>query len=99
MISLGRNICPNPPSNFPNPFNPSTTIAFSLPNDSFVSSSIFNIRGQLVATISNRHFESGHHSVIWNGTDDHGRQLGSGIYFYQLKADNIKATRRMILLK
>ena len=65
-----------------------------------VTIEIFNIRGQRVSEIvPNRHYEPGIHSVIWNGTDDNGRFVGSGIYFYRMTVEGFSETRRMLLLK
>jgi len=86
-------------SNFPNPFNPETTIVFSLPIESTVSIDIYNIRGQKVKMLVNGSFESGHHEAIWDGKDDSGRSVSSGIYFYRVQTENDAATRRMLLLK
>jgi hypothetical protein len=88
-------------SQFPNPFNPFTTIAFSLPNASNVEINVYNLRGQLVRRLVNEFFDSGHHSVVWDSTDDFGRTQGSGIYFYRFVAEegNDVITGRMVLLK
>ena len=91
--------------NFPNPFNPSTTIRFALPKASSVSLRIYNIIGQLVATVSNTTLDAGTYSMKWNGTDDAGKQLGSGIYFAKLTASstdgksNFVQTRKLLLMK
>ncbi|MCL2063719.1 MAG: choice-of-anchor J domain-containing protein [Candidatus Cloacimonetes bacterium] len=85
--------------NFPNPFNPDTTIDFNLRSEGHVSIDIFNIRGQKVRSLVNDVLISGHHSVIWNGNDDIGRNVSSGIYFYRLNADGVSETRRMVLMK
>ena len=86
-------------SNYPNPFNPETTIAFLLPVESIVSIDIYNIRGQKVKTLVNDLFESGQHEVVWNGLDDNGRNMASGLYFYRLRSGETTLTRRMVLLK
>ncbi|MCL2064557.1 MAG: S8 family serine peptidase [Candidatus Cloacimonetes bacterium] len=86
-------------SNFPNPFNPETTISFNIAEESIVSIDIFNIRGQRVRRLYEGFSERGTHAVVWNGRDDNGRDLGSGLYFYQLVAGEIVQTRRMVLLK
>jgi hypothetical protein len=85
--------------NFPNPFNPETTIAFSLPRSENVRIEIFNLRGQRVRVLLNDQMERGHHSVLWNGTDSNGDSVGSGIYFYRVQAGSESVTRRMLLLK
>jgi len=85
--------------NYPNPFNPSTKINYSLKENSKVSLNIYNIKGQKVRQLVSDQLSAGQHSVIWNGKDDNGKAVSSGIYFYKLKADNYTNTKRMILLK
>jgi hypothetical protein len=88
--------------NFPNPFNPYTTIQFSVAAElasAHVRLEIFNIRGQRVRTLVNDIKLPGHHSVVWDGRDDHGRSVGSGVYFYRLQAGDFSQTKRMLLLK
>jgi hypothetical protein len=86
-------------SNFPNPFNPNTTISFSLPRESNVNLSIYNIRGQKVKTLLNAKMTDGPHSVVWHGTDACGSSVGSGIYFYRLETEGFSKTSKMVLLK
>ena len=85
--------------NYPNPFNPETTISFALPKECKVNLSIYNIRGQKVKTLVNESKATGSHSVVWNGTDDNGRGVSSGIYFYRLSTDAFSQTYRMVLMK
>ena len=85
--------------NFPNPFNPDTNIHFTLPSDADVRLEIFNVRGQRVRSLISEDLRAGHHSVVWNGTDEHGRTVGSGVYFYRIQAGEFSAIRRMLLLK
>ncbi len=85
--------------NYPNPFNPTTTISFSIPEKNNVKLSIFNIKGQIVKTVINESFESGNHSVIWHGNDESGKPVGSGVYLYQIKTSSKIITKRMMLLK
>jgi hypothetical protein len=88
-------------ANYPNPFNPTTTIVFSVGaiSTSHVSIDIYNIRGQHVRKLVDDVYTDGEHSVVWNGTDEAGRDVASGIYFYRMKTDDFSETRRMILLK
>jgi hypothetical protein len=86
-------------SNFPNPFNPETTISFSIPQDSKVDLSIFNIKGQKKTTLIQEHLPKGKHEVVWSGRDQHNNQVSSGIYFYKLKVSNQESVKRMLLLK
>ena len=85
--------------NYPNPFNPETTIDFNLRAESHVSIEIFNIRGQKVRTLIDDFYGAGNHQAVWTGNDDAGRSVGSGVYFYRMNADGVSATRRMVLMK
>ena len=73
--------------NYPNPFNPTTEIRYDLPEYSHVIISIFNIRGQKVRILTNRPIIAGYHSVIWDGKDEYGNEVGSGIYIYHFYAE------------
>ena len=86
-------------SNFPNPFNPSTTISFSIQYANNVELSIFNIKGQKIATLINEQLSKGIHSINWSGCDHNGNQVSSGIYLYKLKVGNQESVKRMLLLK
>lgn len=86
-------------SNFPNPFNPSTNISFSMQNNSKVELSIFNIKGQKITTLINEQLSKGKHSFVWSGCDQNSHQVSSGIYFYKLKVGNQESVKRMLLLK
>lgn len=86
--------------NYPNPFNSSTCIEFTLPGKSLVKLSIYNILGQRIATLADGQFKAGHHSVSWNGTDDSGREVPTGVYFYSIDANgNDKVVKKMLMLK
>ncbi len=85
--------------NYPNPFNPSTQIAYALPTSGNVSLTIYNILGQSVNTLVNGYREAGAYQETWDGTDNHGSTVASGIYFYRIQADNFVATKKMTLLK
>ena len=85
--------------NFPNPFNPETTIRFSLARRGQVSIVVYNVIGQRVATLADQEFEAGEHQVVWNGRDGSGRQAASGIYLYQIKSEQLTKSRKMILLR
>jgi hypothetical protein len=85
--------------NYPNPFNPRTTIAFTIPKASEISLSIYDISGKFVKSLINEPMAAGYHSVIWDGTDDNGSSVASGVYFYKLKSKGYEETKRMILLK
>lgn len=85
--------------NYPNPFNPSTTINYSLPEESLVTITIFDISGRQISTLINAELSAGYHSISWNSTDDNGNALGAGIYFYSINAGDFRQTRKMLLIK
>ena len=85
--------------NYPNPFNPSTKINFSLKDDSMVSLQIYNIKGQLVKSLVNELKEAGDYTISWNGTDNSNKSVSSGVYFYKMKTQNYNSTKKMILMK
>jgi hypothetical protein len=86
--------------NYPNPFNPTTTISFSIPEESKVDLSIYNIKGQKVKSLVKESFKSGNHSVIWVGNDDTGRPVSSGVYFYKLNVNGkSESVKKCLLLK
>ncbi|MEA2095611.1 MAG: FlgD immunoglobulin-like domain containing protein [Candidatus Cloacimonadota bacterium] len=86
--------------NYPNPFNPTTTISFSVTqNSNFVNLEVFNIKGQKVKQLVNEQLSAGEHQVIWNGKDDNGKTVTSGIYFYKMKSGSYTSTKKMILMK
>jgi photosystem II stability/assembly factor-like uncharacterized protein len=85
--------------NFPNPFNPITTINYQIPKSSNVELLIYNIKGQLVRTLVNSWTEAGKHNVAWEGKNDEGIKISSGIYFYLFEASEFTKVRKMILVK
>lgn len=87
-------------SNYPNPFNPTTTIEFSIQNDSEVDLTIFNLKGQKIKTLANNKFNVGSHSIIWNGDDNLGNPVSSGIYYYELNINGkTEFVKKCLLLK
>ena len=87
-------------SNYPNPFNPTTTISFSIPEDSKVELSIYNIKGQKIKSLLNNQITAGEHSIIWNGEDASGEKVSSGVYLYKLNVNGkIEAVKKCLLLK
>jgi hypothetical protein len=84
---------------YPNPFNNQTMIKYSLFKRTEVSLVIYNVLGQKVRTLVNNERQSGDVSVTWDGKDESGKDLSSGIYFYQLRAGQFTQTKRMVLLK
>jgi hypothetical protein len=85
--------------NVPNPFNPTTEIAFSLAVESRVKLEVFNITGQKVATLLDERMTAGNHTVTWNGRASSGEPAASGVYFYRITAGNFTESRKMLLLK
>ncbi len=86
--------------NYPNPFNPVTTIIFNVPqNTDFVKLDIYNIKGQKVIGLVDTELPPGHHKVTWNGKDDNGKSVGSGLYFYKLITADQKISKKMLLLR
>jgi hypothetical protein len=85
--------------NYPNPFNPTTEIRFSLVAAADVKIDVFNIKGEKVKTLVDDHLDAAFHTITWNGTDDQGRTVGSGIYFYRMRTGKFTSTKKMILMK
>ena len=85
--------------NYPNPFNPETTLNFDIKERTMGTLKIFNIKGQLVRSLINEPINSGPHSIIWDGADNHGNSVSSGIYYYRLKAGEYRAIKSMVLMK
>lgn len=86
-------------TNYPNPFNPSTTIAYSIPTDGNVDLKIYNIKGQLVKTLVRGEQQAGVYEVVWNGDDKNSKQAASGIYFYRLSTKDDIIMKKMLMLK
>jgi hypothetical protein len=85
--------------NFPNPFNPETTIAYDLAAGSRVELSIYNVTGQVVRTLVSEEQQAGRYRIQWSGDDAFGRQVASGIYFYRIQTESTQAVRKLMLLK
>ena len=85
--------------NYPNPFNQSTKIEFTLPKSGFVTLTIYDILGRKARVLVSQPLSSGFKSVFWNGKNDSGKDVASGIYFYQLTAGNLSEIKRLVLLK
>ena len=86
-------------SNYPNPFNPSTTISFDLARSGKARLSVFNVKGQLVKELVDGDLAPGTHRITWNGLDAGGRGVSSGVYFYRLEAGDYVSTRKMLMIK
>ncbi|MCB0278007.1 MAG: T9SS type A sorting domain-containing protein [Calditrichaeota bacterium] len=85
--------------NYPNPFNPTTTIAFDLVESSQVYVYIYNVLGQRVRTLVNGILEAGFKELVWDGRNENGSQLASGVYFYQIITPQFKSAKKMVLMK
>ncbi|MDP8267382.1 MAG: T9SS type A sorting domain-containing protein [Candidatus Tenebribacter davisii] len=97
MISLNQSIISQ---NYPNPFNPETLIKFSIPEDSKVDITVYNVKGQKVKTLVKKDLEKGIHEIIWNSKDDNNKSVASGVYFYQFIVDGkTKKVKKCLLLK
>ncbi len=84
---------------YPNPFNPQTTISFGLPKGSEVELVIYNVLGQKVRTLFHGYFQTGWHNITWDGSDDAGSSMASGVYLLRMKADEFVSTHKMTLLR
>ena len=85
--------------NYPNPFNPSTVIEYALPEASHVRIEIYNLAGQRIKTLISSYHNPGRYKVYWDGTDDNGLKVASGVYIYRLVAGNNIVAKKMLLLK
>jgi hypothetical protein len=86
-------------NNYPNPFNPSTNIEYSVPRSAHVEIAIFNVTGQRVRTLVDADKAAGKYTVVWDGTNEGGGRVASGMYFYRMSAGDYVKSRKMILLK
>lgn len=102
MVGIGDDVIPTVFSlaqNYPNPFNPTTRISFDLPEQSMVKLLVYNILGQQVNVLTSDFMNAGHHVLDWNGLDARGNEVASGVYFYELRAGNFVAKKKMLLLR
>ena len=105
LVDVGDGPLPSSPGvtqlfeNRPNPFNPRTSIRFALGAAENATLAIYDVGGRAVKTLVSGPISAGEHSVIWDGTDDHGRPLGAGVYWSQLRAGGHESERKMILIK
>jgi hypothetical protein len=106
VVIVGINALPGVPSqyvldqNYPNPFNPTTMITFGLPKQSIVTLEVYNILGMKVRTlISGQRMSAAKYSVDWDGKDDSGMSVSSGVYLYRLQTDGFNAAKKMVLMK
>ncbi len=99
---LGKSAVPQEFSlsrNYPNPFNPETEISYGLPRDCDVKLTIYNIAGQKVRTLIDQHQTAGYKVIHWNGKDEQGKPVASGVYFYKIQAGDLSQSRKMLLVK
>ena len=86
-------------NNYPNPFNPVTTLRYDLPEDLFVSITVYDMLGNVVSNLVNKDENSGYKSVQWNAINDKGQPVSAGVYLYTIQAGDFRQTRKMVLLK
>jgi hypothetical protein len=85
--------------NYPNPFNPSTTISFAIPEDTPVKVRLYNIKGQMVKELCNKTMPKGRHKFIWDGKNQNGKAAASGIYLIRLETKDKVITQKAMMLK
>jgi hypothetical protein len=85
--------------NYPNPFNPATTIKFKMPRAAKVTLQIFDSNGKRIRTLLTGNLPSGEHNITWDGTNDSGQRVSSGMYFYKLLSGRFISVKRMLLVK
>ncbi|MBD3218614.1 MAG: T9SS type A sorting domain-containing protein [candidate division Zixibacteria bacterium] len=85
--------------NAPNPFNPTTDISYALPEAGMVNVEVYNILGQQVKTLVNEYQDAGNYTVTWNGDDEFGSTVASGVYFYRLTSGQYKEIKKMVMMK
>jgi len=85
--------------NYPNPFNPETVITYSLPQQTEVNLTVFNLLGQMVFKLVDKKQDAGSYTVQWNGMSSNGLAAASGVYIYKLSAADFSTTRKMLLLR
>lgn len=85
--------------NYPNPFNPTTTIRFGLPEAQQVSIKIYSVTGQLIKTLIDDYLSEGYHQVVWNGLNQSGNKVSSGIYIYEMRTKDKRFIKKMLLAK
>jgi len=86
-------------SNYPNPFNPVTTIEFTTKSTGHVLIEVYNILGQKIKTLTDAEFTEGNHSVVWNGDDNAGKAVSSGVYFYKMSTSEYSSIKKMVMMK
>jgi flagellar hook assembly protein FlgD len=85
--------------NYPNPFNPTTNIKFSIPKSTYLSLEIYDLLGRLVTKLMQEKKEAGSYAVTWDGKDQFGNEVSSGIYLYKFDSESFTASKKMVLLR
>jgi len=85
--------------NFPNPFNPITTLRYDIPNDGLVNITIYDMMGRIVKTLLNSSQTAGFKSVKWNATNENNEPVSAGLYLYTIQVGELRQTNKMVLLK
>ena len=86
-------------NNYPNPFNPQTTIAYTIMSAGKVELTVYNILGQEVTKLVNNYRQPGNYTVLWDGTNKDGKEVSGGLYLYRLKVNDFVETKRMVFIK
>ena len=86
-------------NNYPNPFNPTTTISYELPQHAHVKVTIYNILGNLIKNLVDEEQSLGYKSIQWNATNNNGQQVSAGVYIYNVEVKNLSYTKKMVLVK
>ena len=86
-------------ANYPNPFNPTTTIQYQLPTRSAIELAVYDLRGALVKILESGVQSAGSHSVVWDGTNSLNQSVGNGVYIYRLKTFDQTISKRMVLIR
>jgi len=85
--------------NFPNPFNPATTIRYDVAEKGLVTIKVYSVAGQLVKTLVDEVKAAGFHAAVWDGTNNFGAPVASGVYFYRMETAGFSATRKLVMLR
>jgi len=85
--------------NYPNPFNPQTTISFAVKDADYTTLEVYNLKGQMVRSLIKGNMPTGYHKVVWDGKDQQGRSAGSGIYYYRMRCGTYQSTKKMLLME
>ena len=85
--------------NYPNPFNPTTKINYEIPQSAFVELVVFNLIGQMIKVLNSTFQQPGYYSINWDGKNDNGVSVPSGVYFYTISSKSFQKTKKMLYLK